>query len=460
LKRYFGTDGMRGAFGAEPLVETTVRALGAALGRRAKAAGNSDVVAVGDTRESTAPLARWMAQGMRDAGARLVWGGVLPTGAAAFAAPARGSAFALAISASHNPHPDNGIKIIGADGAKLPDAVEADLEHELSTAHTSRDAQEPISLTVDTTIGAAYQATLLGTLDGEAPLSGLRLILDLSNGAATTVAAAIYQRAGAQVETIGDRPDGRNINLDCGSTHPEALVRAVRERGADLGLAFDGDADRVIAVDETGEVRDGDALLYAWAVDLHRRGRLRPAAIVATTMSNLGLERALADQGIAVVRCDVGDRYVMETLRRDGLLLGGEQSGHLLRTDLSTTGDGLLTGLHVAAVVARSGRPASQSFAGFRRYPQRLHNVPVRDKKPFAELPHVAEAASDVERELAGDGRLVLRYSGTERLARIMIEAPDQATVDRLVERLAQAFAREAVSAASAEAAGAGGVRP
>jgi phosphoglucosamine mutase len=216
----------------------------------------------------------------------------------------------------------------------------------------------------------------------------------------------------------------------------------------------------VIAVDETGEVRDGDALLYAWAVDLHRRGRLRPAAIVATTMSNLGLERALADQGIAVVRCDVGDRYVMETLRRDGLLLGGEQSGHLLRTDLSTTGDGLLTGLHVAAVVARSGRPASQSFAGFRRYPQRLHNVPVRDKKPFAELPHVAEAASDVERELAGDGRLVLRYSGTERLARIMIEAPDQATVDRLVERLAQAFAREAVSAASAEAAGAGGVRP
>jgi phosphomannomutase len=178
LKRYFGTDGMRGAFGAEPLVETTVRALGAALGRRAKAAGNSDVVAVGDTRESTAPLARWMAQGMRDAGARLVWGGALPTGAAAFAAPARGSAFALAISASHNPHPDNGIKIIGADGAKLPDAVEADLEHELSTAHTSRDAQEPISLTVDTTIGAAYQATLLGTLDGEAPLSGLRLILE------------------------------------------------------------------------------------------------------------------------------------------------------------------------------------------------------------------------------------------------------------------------------------------
>lgn len=453
MKRLFGTDGIRGAFGREPLDRDTIIALGRVLGRETAAGGSRDVVAAGDTRDSTPQLAQWLALGLAAEGARLRWAGVLPTGAVAWLAPRLGAALGVAISASHNPHPDNGIKVIGGDGFKLPDEAEARFEALLGRQIEATDPMDSslaaAPLVVEPGLAALYEDGLLATLPGDAAqaLAGLVLVLDLGHGAAITLAPALFRRAGAAVRTVGDRPDGTNINRGCGSTHPEALVDAVRRNGADLGLAFDGDADRVILVDEQGRVLDGDAILYAWATAMRRDGELVPPSIVATTMSNLGLEKALAVQGIGVERCDVGDRYVMEALRRGGLKLGGEQSGHVVRTDLSTTGDGLLTGLHLARLVAASGRPASDLFLGFRRYPQRLHNLRVTDKRPFAAMPRVATVAGEIERELGGDGRLVLRYSGTEPLARIMIEAAQQETVDRLVGRLAEAFAQEGVLA-------------
>lgn len=263
------------------------------------------------------------------------------------------------------------------------------------------------------------------------------MALDAANGAASRFAARLFAALGAEVVHLHDAPDGDNINRDCGSLHPQDLQRAVASGGADFGFAFDGDADRVLLVDERGELRDGDALLYLWASELARRGGLEPREIVATSMSNLGLERALAARGIGVVRCGVGDRAVVATLRERGLRLGGEQSGHLVDLATSPTGDGLLTAVILAAVLVRDGRPASLQLADFRRYPQLLVGVPVRAKPPLDSLPGVAAAAREVERRLGADGRLVLRYSGTEPLARIMLEGPDGDLLRSLSDRLA-----------------------
>ena len=275
------------------------------------------------------------------------------------------------------------------------------------------------------------------------PLAGMRLVLDAANGAASSLAGEIFTELGADAEVIHGAPDGRNINRECGSTHPESLASRVLSAGADLGFAFDGDADRTILVDPQGQVHDGDAMLFLWALDLARRGELDPAAIVATSMSNLGLERALAPHGIAVVRCDVGDRAVVEALREGGLVLGGEQSGHLVCLSASTTGDGLLTALTMARLVAERGQPVAALLAGFRRYPQLLRNLRVTRKRPFESLPKVVEARRSVESRLGTEGRLVLRYSGTEPLARIMIEGPDQAIIESLAGELEAALVAE-----------------
>jgi phosphoglucosamine mutase len=268
-------------------------------------------------------------------------------------------------------------------------------------------------------------------------------VLDAGNGAASTYAGELFTRAGAAVELLHAAPDGRNINASCGSTAPEEMAAATAAGAADLGVAFDGDADRAILADERGQVRDGDAILYLWATDLARHGELTPPRIVATTMSNLGLERALARERIGVVRCDVGDRQVVETMRREGIVLGGEQSGHIVESALGATGDGLLTALHMAALVHRAGRPLSALLAGFRRYPQVLRNVRVKEKRDFAALPRLAAAARAVEAKLGDDGRLLLRYSGTESLARVMIEGPDQAEIESLAAELAGVIADE-----------------
>jgi len=444
--RLFGTDGIRGRFGEAPLDEPTVRRIGLGLARRLARAGEAPLVLLaGDTRLSTPDLRDWLSAGLAAGGARPVDLGTLPTAAVALLVPMRRAAAGISLSASHNPPDDNGIKVLGAEGYKWSEAEEAALESELAAAAAVDDGTPAASSRVaetDREARAAYEAWLLGLLPGERPLAGLRIGLDLAHGAAAGW-EGLFERLGARVTALFAEPDGALINVGCGATDASALARRVVEDGLDLGVAFDGDADRAIVVDGAGEVRDGDALLYLWALDLAERGELEPRRIVVTTMSNLGLERALATHGIGLERCPVGDRAVVERLRATGLRLGGEQSGHLLDLRRTTTGDGLVTALAVLDIVARSGRSLAELLADFRRFPQILLNVPVRSKPDLATLPAVAAAAREVESRLGAEGRLVLRYSGTEPLCRVMIEGPDEAAIRSLADGLASAIRTE-----------------
>lgn len=445
----FGTDGVRGVPGEYPLDQATVVELGRELGRwLADRRPDPLVVLGGDTRDSTPALAAWLGAGLSSAGARLRFAGVLPTPGVAHLVRRLGADAGVAVSASHNPHPDNGIKLFDAVGAKWPTRDEAALERRLRSAAPAEC--RPVSpLEIDLDLHREYLEDLLATLPGDAALAGLELIVDAANGAASPYAGELFRRAGARVTLLNATPDGRNINCGCGSTHPGGMAERVRHDRAHLGIAFDGDADRAILADERGEVRDGDAMLYLWATALRRAGQLDPPAIVATSMSNLGLERALGRVGIRVVRCDVGDRAVVEAMRREGVVLGGEQSGHLVHRGLGTTGDGLLTALQLAALVVAAQRPLSALLVDFCRYPQLLRNVRVARKPDLAGLPAVIGAARRVEQRLGGDGRLVLRYSGTEPLARIMIEGPEQGLIEALAEDLAAAIEREIGQAAA-----------
>lgn len=439
--RLFGTDGVRGRFGEPPLDRTTVTALAvhlAATLRDRASQGNGNpprVVLGGDTRESTPEICRWLTAGLEAGGIEVRYAGVIPTPGVAFLVRELGAAAGVVVSASHNPYPDNGIKLLDPQGSKWSDEAELALERKL--AEPVGAVPEGRTLSPETDLRESYLRHLAATVPGERPLEGLRIVLDAGNGAASTYAAELFERLGAGVTLLHAAPDGRNVNEGCGSTAPGEMAARVVSEGAHLGAAFDGDADRCILADERGTVRDGDAILYLWATCLHRSGRLEPPKIVATSMSNLGLERALAAEGIGVVRCNVGDRYVVEAMRRDGILLGGEQSGHIIQSALATTGDGLLTALHMAWLVHQDGRPLSEMLAPLRRYPQILLNVRVARKVDFNALPHVTETARSVENRLGEDGRLVLRYSGTEPLARIMIEGPEQGMIDAMAEELA-----------------------
>ncbi len=435
--RLFGTDGMRGVFGEPPLDRGTVTALGAALGAELRARGGGRRVLLGgDTRDSTPTLCAWLADGLAAGGAGVLYGGMLPTPAIAWLTMALGTATGIAVSASHNPYPDNGIKLIDAEGFKWSPEREAALEERMLAAGVAPERERELPIP-QVPLAEMYVEGLLATLAGELPLAGLKVALDAAHGAAAPFAAELFTRAGAEVAVIGDQPDGTNINRGCGSTHPEALARLTRG-GFDLGIAFDGDADRALLVDERGEVRDGDAILYLWARAMKAAGTLDGGRVVATSMSNLGLERALARLGVRVERCGVGDREVVATLKREGLVLGGEQSGHIVNLRLSTTGDGLLTALHMARLVARERAPLSVLLAPFERFPQVLKNVRVRRKERLEDLPGVAAAVERVERALGSEGRLVLRFSGTEPLARIMIEGPEQATIEALADDIAR----------------------
>jgi phosphoglucosamine mutase len=435
----FGTDGIRAPFGRPPLDRATITALGVHLARRLARNGARPLLLLGgDTRDSTPQLAAWLADGLTAGGAAVRWAGVVPTPAVARLVPAVGAAAGVAISASHNPWPDNGLKLIAADGGKWSAEEEEALEAEV--ASEAVPAAGVAELVAEPELAERYLDSLLELLPAPEGLTGLTVALDCANGAATGLAPRLLARAGARLHTLGDQPDGRNINQGCGSTAPAALAQATVASGSDFGIAFDGDADRAILADETGEIRDGDAILYLWARALAERGELVPPRIVATSMSNLGLERALVPCGVGVVRCEVGDRAVVDTLRREGLTLGGEQSGHVVHLGLGPTGDGLLTGLMVAAIRRESGRSLSQLLAGFRRYPQVLVNVPVRVKPDLDNLPAVSQAAAAVRARLGNEGRLVLRYSGTEPLARVMIEGPDQAEIEQLAGGLATAI--------------------
>lgn len=461
----FGTDGIRGTFGQPPLDRDTVgriaAQLAATLGGAATGGETSGrephrplVVLGGDTRESTPVLCGWLASALRAGGVEVRYAGVVPTPGVAFLVRRLGAAAGVVVSASHNPYPDNGIKLFGPDGFKWSDEAEEGFERRLAATPVPPQG-EPPPLSAEPELRDAYLdflAAQAGAVEGSTPLAGLRVVLDAGNGAASTYAAEIFQRLGAETFLLSAWPDGRNVNEGCGSTAPGVMAARVVAEKADLGAAFDGDADRCILADERGEVRDGDAILYLWATALHRQGRLPGGRIVATSMSNLGLERALEREGVGIVRCDVGDRWVVEALRREGLDLGGEQSGHIVSLSRGTTGDGLLTALAVAGLRAQAGRPLSELLRPFRRYPQILVNVRVSRREDLAALPAVAAARQEVETALGRDGRLVLRYSGTEPLARVMIEGPEQAEIERLAALLAEAIRSEIGAAAGAPA--------
>ncbi len=460
-RRLFGTDGIRAPFGVEPLTAATVRRIGLALGQELFATQTAPepplVLLGGDTRASSPALVEWMTEGLRAAGARTLDLGTLPTPAVAWAVPRWDGAAGVVASASHNPAADNGLKLIDRAGFKWEPEAEARLEARLADLLGTRpdSASDPApeqpsspvtARPTDPEVIGRYLRWLVGESGGRQALAGLRVALDTANGAASRLAGELFAGLGAEVELLFAHPDGSNINCDCGSTHPEALAARLATGDFDLGFAFDGDADRALLLDERGRLHDGDAMLYLWARDLAQRGQLVVPTIVATSMSNFGLERALEALGVAVLRCDVGDRAVVETLRDNGLRLGGEQSGHLVDLHCSTTGDGLLTAVRIAAIAARAaraGRTISAELAGFRRFPQILRNVPVARKPPFAELAGVAAAARRVEESLGSQGRLVLRYSGTEPLARIMIEGPDEASIGELAGSLADAIQLE-----------------
>ncbi len=441
----FGTDGIRGTFGQHPLDEPTIRGLGAALGGELKAkTANPRVVIGGDTRDSTPTICGWLAEELAAQEVGITYLGVVPTPGVAFATRSRTASCGIVVSASHNPHPDNGIKLIDPTGFKWSPGAEVVLERRMRTERSNIIAPRPTTdMTVQKRVIDTYLESLVSSLSSAEPLAGLTVALDAGNGAASAFAQQVFVRLGAQVSVIHAEPNGRNINAGCGSTNPEIIAQHVLDTQSDLGFAFDGDADRAILADETGQVRDGDAMLFLWARDLKQRGQLPGDRIVATSMSNLGLAVALKREGVAVVRCDVGDRVVVETMHREGIELGGEQSGHIVNSALGTTGDGLATALQISALRQRDGRPLSQMLSDFERFPQLLRNLRVRHKPDLDGLPLVVEASQVIEQTLGDEGRLVLRYSGTEPLVRIMIEGSEREVIEALADDLAQVLSAE-----------------
>jgi phosphoglucosamine mutase len=429
IPRLFGTDGVRGVAGEYPLDRATVRRLGAALVRALlHGAGNgSPHLLVGrDTRESGTWIEEELAHGAAGEGADVTSAGVVPTPAIAYLTRARSDYDAgVVISASHNPYRDNGIKVFSGKGEKFTESVEREVE--AIVADPSWTAKAGAAAPVRrANLVAAYLDHLRAVFPESRMLEGMRIGVDCANGATTTVAPQLFGSLGFKVDVIGDAPDGRNINLGCGSTHPEQLSALVVERGCALGVAFDGDGDRAIFVDGTGQVVDGDAVLLMCGKQLQRERRLRADAIVATVMSNIGLELALQPLGIALVRTAVGDKYVMEEMQKRGASLGGEQSGHIIFSDYLFTGDGLCTALNVLRTVALTGRTLSELASELTTYPQVLLNVRVRERADLRTVPEIAAAIDRVESRVAGEGRLLVRYSGTEPLLRVMLEGKNQ----------------------------------
>jgi phosphoglucosamine mutase len=449
MKRLFGTDGMRGAAGVFPLDADTIRTTGESLARQLAAhTGRAPRIVVGrDTRESGAWLEAALVAGARAAGAQVESAGVITTPGVAYLARTLPADAGVVISASHNPYADNGIKIFAPSGRKLDDATERLIEADIYAARAQaapapRADTAPQSHGTELQVHAArlrtrYLDYLSDEIGAGLNLAGLRLVLDCAHGAAFELAPALCARLGAEVVAINNAPDGRNINREAGSLYVDKLGVAVTEAGAQLGVAFDGDADRALFVDARGAVVDGDATLWVMAQDMAARGALAGQMVVATVMSNIGLELALKSRGIELRRTDVGDKYVLEELLKTGAGLGGEQSGHIIFPRVSLAGDGLVTMLCLLRAMRTMGQPLHELTAGFIRYPQVLVNVRVGEKRPFADVPEIAAQTRATEAQLAGAGRLLLRYSGTEPLARVMIEGQDQAEIDSLAHALA-----------------------
>lgn len=439
-EKLFGTDGMRGEAGGFPLDEQTIRIVGASLARRMRETlrRTPRFISGRDTRESGEWIERAFHAGAAAADAVVASAGVITTPGVAFLTRHFDFDAGIVVSASHNPYQDNGIKIFSPSGKKIDAAMERAIEQDIfaglevpraEAAQLGRDAEDD------------YQTAYLDHLAAGFPhldLKGFKIVADCANGAASLLAPRLFHRFGADIVAINDEPDGRNINHDCGSLYLDKLQEKVRQEHADFGVAFDGDADRALFVDEKGNVIDGDAAMWVLAQHMESRGELSSKTVVATVMSNIGLEIALSSRGIRLDRTSVGDKYVLEELIKSGSELGGEQSGHIILPQKSLVGDGMMTTLFVLEAIRERNIKFSEALRGFMRYPQVLVNVRVREKRPFETVLEIAKAAKLIENELDGTGRLLLRYSGTENLARVMIEGKDQASIEQQANHLAE----------------------
>jgi phosphoglucosamine mutase len=449
MARLFGTDGVRGRAGQYPLDPPTIRRLGGALARALGHLKSARFLSGRDTRESGGWIERELAFGIASQGGSLTGAGIIPTPAIAYLTPRMGYTAGVVISASHNPFEDNGIKVFSGAGEKFTEELEQHVESIVADATWQvppGDAPEVEQIDYR----AEYLTHLRAILPNAEALRATRLIVDCANGATTTIAPRLFQELGFEVRCIGCEPDGRNINLHSGSTAPEQLARAVVDGAYPVGIAYNGDGDRAIFVDERGHVVDGDAVMLMCARQMKREGRLKGNAVVATVMSNIGLEIGLREAGIDIVRCPVGDKYVMEEMIRRDLSLGGEQSGHVIFSEYLFTGDGLATSLNVLRTMAATGRTLSDLASELTTYPQVLVNVRVDRKADLSTIPDVASVIAAVESRLAGNGRLLIRYSGTEPLLRIMIEGKNQreiaAWAQEIADAVRQRLAAEALS--------------
>jgi phosphoglucosamine mutase len=443
MRKLFGTDGIRGVAGEAPLDAPTIYATGIAVASSLGGLQAHPRVVLGaDTRESSPWISAVIAAGLKAGGAEVENAGVITTPGIAYLARRHRLAAGVVISASHNPWQDNGIKVFGGDGYKLPDATELVIEEEIFR-HLKQPPpaglQEATAPAVKEELRYEYEAFLRNVVPS-LNLGGRKVVIDCANGAAAVIAQELFRTLGGEIHFTHVSPNGRNINENCGALHPEVVARETKELGADLGITFDGDADRALFADAQGRVVNGDGVMLLAARDMQAHAELNGDLVVATTMSNMGLEAALRKNGIRMLRAPVGDKYVLEMMQSHNASLGGEQSGHILFPSRSTTGDGLLTALVLLDTLARAGKPLHELLSDLRVFPQVIVNVKVREKRPLDKIPAVVESIQQAETDLHGNGRVVVRYSGTEALARVMIEAESEEQMRQHAERIAQAI--------------------
>ena len=447
MKKLFGTDGVRGVANIEPMTSETAMKLGRAAAHIFKSGPGRHRIVIGkDTRLSGYMIETALASGICSMGADVLLVGPLPTPGISFITSSMRADAGVVISASHNPYQDNGIKFFSRDGFKLPDSMEQEMEELILCEEFNKlrptAGEVGKAFRIDDAQGR-YIVFLKNTFPKAMTLEGLKIVLDCSNGAAYKVGPAVLEELGATVTSIGVSPDGTNINEGCGSLYPDKLCEKVREVGADIGIALDGDADRVIMSDEKGNVVDGDAIMAICATDMIKKGELKNNTLVATVMSNIGLDIAMREAGGAMIRTDVGDRYVVKEMRNGGYNVGGEQSGHIVFLDHNTTGDGMLAALQVLRVMKEREKTLSELAGVMTRFPQTLLNVRVKEKKAQEEIPGFSKAIKEVEGKLADKGRILVRYSGTEPIMRIMIEGEDEAHIKKMASELADMVKKE-----------------
>jgi phosphoglucosamine mutase len=443
MRQLFGTDGIRGVAGEFPLTWESTYLIGRALGHDLAWADARPRVVIGqDTRESSAWIADQVTLGLVSSGCQVESAGVITTPGVAYLARSRGCAAGVMISASHNPWRDNGIKVFSGNGYKLPDAHELAIEQEIFALLQNPQAERPSAAKSASSLPgeAELRRSYIQWLANNVNLNGLRALVDCANGAATAEAPELFRACGIAATFLSAAPDGKNINDGCGALHAEAVAKAVAEKKGqfDLGITFDGDADRALFSDAEGRVVNGDGVLLLAARDMQSRDALPQSVVVGTTMSNMGLEIALRQSGIRMLRANVGDKYVLEEMLKNGAILGGEQSGHIIfRDGEATTGDGLLTALRLMEIMARTRRSLADLVGDLKVFPQTIQNIRVREKIPFSQVPEIQRTIEAAEKELDGNGRVVVRYSGTEALARVMVEADSEPKMQRIAENIA-----------------------